>query len=314
MAAVPPDAGGPAPSGQWAAPPPPWPPAPPGWGYGLPPPGWQYPPPAPPATSGLSVASLVLGIVPFIPVVGSIVAIVLGLAARQQIAASAGRLRGAGMALAGIVLGAVEGVALCLLGVALAVGVFVTPATPSAGSRTVPTGAGSGLGPMVVASPGLPGAEGVAIPDGPPLADVSSAATGQPVEGVQCQADESLTYHIHTHLSVYVNGQDRQIPAFISINGGRLYWLHTHVADGVIHVESPTARLYTLGDFFDLWGQPLSPTQVGPVTGRLTVFFDGRLFTGSDPRAIPLEAHGQIQIDVGQPLVVPLATNFGEVR
>ena len=48
------------------------------------------------------------------------------------------------------------------------------------------------------------------------------------------------------------------------------YWLHTHTNDGVIHVESPTQRLYTLGDFFDIWRQPLSARRVGAATGTIT--------------------------------------------
>ena len=51
-----------------------------------------------------------------------------------------------------------------------------------------------------------------------------------------------------------------------SAAGGQcIYWLHTHAPDGVIHIESPTQRIYTLGNFFDEWRQPLSANQVGGV-------------------------------------------------
>src|SRR5581483_12030445 len=30
--------------------------------------------------------------------------------------------------------------------------------------------------------------------------------------------------------------------------------LHTHEPDGIIHVESPVNRKFTLGEFFDVWG------------------------------------------------------------
>jgi hypothetical protein len=76
------------------------------------------------------------------------------------------------------------------------------------------------------------------------------------------------------------------------------YWLHVHAQDGVIHIESPAGHSYTLGQFFDLWRQPLSADRVGPVTGTLTVFVNGRLQRG-DPRSIPLGSHEDIQIDVG---------------
>ena len=86
-------------------------------------------------------------------------------------------------------------------------------------------------------------------------------------------------------------------------------WLHTHAADGIIHTESPVDRTYRLGEFFDIWGQPLGRNRVGPAHGRVTALFDGRVFTGN-PRAIPLLAHAQIQLDVGRPLVAPERITF----
>lgn len=56
-------------------------------------------------TSGKAIASLVLGIFPVIPVVGSIVAIVFGHMSVSEIRRSAGRLKGEGMAIAGLILG-----------------------------------------------------------------------------------------------------------------------------------------------------------------------------------------------------------------
>ena len=81
-------------------------------------------------------------------------------------------------------------------------------------------------------------------------------------------------------------------------------WLHTHSADGIIHTESPVERVYTLGNFFDIWGQQLNRSRVGPARGAVTAFFNGRVFTG-DPRQIPLLAHSQIELEVGRPRVAP---------
>jgi hypothetical protein len=59
-------------------------------------------------TNGLAVASLILGIVGWIPCgVGSVLAIILGVVARGQIRASGGRQTGDGMAKAGIILGCI---------------------------------------------------------------------------------------------------------------------------------------------------------------------------------------------------------------
>jgi hypothetical protein len=67
-------------------------------------------------------------------------------------------------------------------------------------------------------------------------------------------------------------------------------------------MESPIQKTFTLGNYFDIWGQPLSSTQVGPATGTVTAYVDGKKFTG-DPRDIKLGEHVNIQLDVGK--VVP---------
>ncbi|MGH2717190.1 MAG: DUF4190 domain-containing protein [Actinomycetota bacterium] len=94
--------------GRWY-PPAAWPPYPvmqptsgPGWQAPPGPPGYGAPSSTP---SGMSIASMVLGILPVIPVLGSMAAIILGAVARAQIRRSAGRQSGKGMALAGILLG-----------------------------------------------------------------------------------------------------------------------------------------------------------------------------------------------------------------
>ena len=91
--------------------------------------------------------------------------------------------------------------------------------------------------------------------------------------------------------------------------GTCFYWLHTHAADGIIHIESPVHRSFTLGNFFDEWGQPLSTSQVGPATGHVVAIYNGQVFQGN-PRDVPLTAHAQIQLEVGTPLVAPEQITF----
>ena len=86
-------------------------------------------------------------------------------------------------------------------------------------------------------------------------------------------------------------------------------WLHTHAADGIIHIESPVQRTYTLGEFFDIWGQALTQRHAGRARGTVTALFNGRVFTGN-PRRIPLLAHSQIELEVGRPLVAPEKITF----
>ena len=176
------------------------------------------------------------------------------------------------------------------------------------------------LGRVNAAPPAGPtGSESVPVPSAAPLAGTDASAAGQPVDGISCQTNEQTIFHIHAHLTIFVNGAPRQVPAAIGIPGAQaqntgagpfiasgrcFYWLHTHAPDGIIHIESPVHRTYTLGDFFDEWGQPLGPNQVGPASGHVTAIYNGQVYRGN-PRNIPLNAHTQIQLEVGKPLVAP---------
>lgn len=173
-------------------------------------------------------------------------------------------------------------------------------------------------------SPGPLGPEGVPVPAGPALASTATAATGQPVDGISCETSEQTLFHIHAHLTIFVNGSARQVPAAIGIPGAQaqntaqgpfiasgtcFYWLHTHAADGIIHIESPVHRTYTLGNFFDIWGQPLGTDRVGPATGHVVALYNGQVYQGN-PRDIPLNAHAQIQLMVDTPLIAPGQITF----
>jgi hypothetical protein len=157
-----------------------------------------------------------------------------------------------------------------------------------------------------------------------PLASTRGEASGAPVDGIRCEAAEQVLFHVHAHLAVYVDGRRRVVPEGIGIpppraeqqtpagpfvTAGRcFYWLHSHTRDGIVHIESPVQRTFTLGNYFDIWGQPLGPRRVGPAAGPVTAFVDGRRFDG-DPRTIPLRAHEVIQLDVGT-VVRPLPFTF----
>jgi hypothetical protein len=85
--------------------------------------------------------------------------------------------------------------------------------------------------------------------------------------------------------------------------------LHTHASDGIIHIESPSPRTYTLGDFFDVWHQPLGANRVGPFRGHVVAFYNGRDYAGN-VRQIPLRKHAQVQLVVGKPLIAPETITF----
>jgi hypothetical protein len=72
----------------------------------------------------------------------------------------------------------------------------------------------------------------------------------------------------------------------------------------VIHIEAPSQKLYTLGQFFAVWGQPLSAGAVGPATGPVTACVNGTKYTGAIS-SIELTSREDIQLDVGTPVVAP---------
>ncbi|MGC8499121.1 MAG: hypothetical protein ACP5OV_06465 [Acidimicrobiales bacterium] len=166
-----------------------------------------------------------------------------------------------------------------------------------------------------------PGPEGVPVQSVPALAP-AGAASGAPIDGITCRGigNETVTYHVHTMVTLYVDGQPERLPAGIGItapaatsgsgastfvdvgNHDCLYWLHTHANDGIVHIEAPRRATFTLGELFAIWGQPLSATRVGPARGPVVVFVNGHRQAGS-PGATVLVPQGVVQIDVGQPVV-----------
>lgn len=156
----------------------------------------------------------------------------------------------------------------------------------------------------------------------PGIGDSSSGGQGQEVDGIKCEAHEQLAYHVHAHLFILLDGKPQTVSSQIGIPGAPLlpkciYWLHTHQRDdfgGMIHIESPTQRTYTLGQFFDIWGQPLNRIDVAthavPSAG-LAVFVDGTQYDG-DPRDIELRGHTRVVLELGQFVPPPSFTFPGD--
>lgn len=143
--------------------------------------------------------------------------------------------------------------------------------------------------------------------------DLPSGGRGSPVDGIPCESMEQAVLHVHSQLSLFVQGKQIAIPRNIGIvgtvQGVCLYWIHTHDPTGIIHVEagnaiSPAGGNYTLGNFFDIWGLPLSRTNVGRFKGPVVAFVNGAPYNG-DLASIPLRAHQQIVLEVGTPVVPP---------
>ena len=138
-----------------------------------------------------------------------------------------------------------------------------------------------------------------------------SSSANPPRAGIPCGSTEQLAVHYHAHLSIIVKGGGALVPAGVGIDQSTqcLYWMHTHTADGVIHIEAPksaAARKFTLGDFFTVWDKPLDRTHVGATTlgvdDKLVVVVDGKTYTG-DPRKIVLGPHTLVVLEVTPPEV-----------
>ncbi|MBV9409262.1 MAG: hypothetical protein JO164_10605 [Candidatus Eremiobacteraeota bacterium] len=138
----------------------------------------------------------------------------------------------------------------------------------------------------------------------------AAVPAGQPVDGIRCDQMEGSVLHIHQHLAIYDHGKPVTVPDDVGrpLVAQCFYWLHTHTPDGIIHVESPNFKTFTLGNFFDVWGQPLTKTNVAGAqtkkNERVAVWVDGNRYTGN-PRAIELTQHLDVTIQVGPPYAKP---------
>ena len=150
-----------------------------------------------------------------------------------------------------------------------------------------------------------------------PNGSTASGGQGDPVDTIPCGSGADAE-HYHAHVSLFVNGQQQAIPLGIGIRnavvegdslaiaGTCFYWLHSHDRTGIIHVEpSVTGHTFTLGEYFDVWGQPLTSNNVAGNQGDVTVYVDGARYFG-DPRAIVLAAHQQITLEVGTRAAPPV--------
>jgi hypothetical protein len=123
------------------------------------------------------------------------------------------------------------------------------------------------------------------------------------VDGVDCDPTEGTVFHIHAHLDMIVDSEFVTIPAGIGIKPNEcLYWLHTHTSDGIIHIESPEQRTFTLDQFIKVWDNtPGISSKFEELTHddkNLKVFVNGKEVNDSFDK-IKLSAHDEIVIISG---------------
>jgi len=131
------------------------------------------------------------------------------------------------------------------------------------------------------------------------------------------------TYHVHAHVSFFLNGTQLAMPDGIGNVSPRpgtdcYYPLHTHDHTGRVHVEAEVEGLFTLGQFFAIWGQPLEPMNVAGHPGIPVVIYivapDGKSASRyeGDFHAIELASRSGIVIQIGTTIAeIPRYTWYG---
>jgi hypothetical protein len=145
-------------------------------------------------------------------------------------------------------------------------------------------------------------------PDG----NTSTGADGQPVGSLECLPVMPDAYHVHSHLSIFLDGVALAIPYELGIidltpTTHCYYPLHTHDRSGKIHVEAEAPATFTLGQLFTIWGRPLGPNNVAGLTGKPIVIYvtdnNGVVTEATGNWSdIELISHREITIQVGTPI------------
>ena len=172
-----------------------------------------------------------------------------------------------------------------------------------------------------------------------PLPPADQAAQLTAKAGLQMETHETLNFHVHAHLDVFINGEHRTVPGGVGIvitdpnvhsgtvAGAPAYGgisvpcsqpcispLHTHDATGILHTESATSKPNTLGQFFTEWDVRLDGQCVGdyctPVT-PVALYVDGQPVALADAGGLPLTDHKEIALLIGKkPTRIPSQGDF----
>jgi hypothetical protein len=142
-----------------------------------------------------------------------------------------------------------------------------------------------------------------------PSFSFSSSDRAPVIDNIGCDTMEHFKMHIHAHLDIIVNGAAYPIPSDVGrIPGQCIYWVHTNDDSGIIHIESPENRNFTLGEFFDIWGKTLNNSQIfsnrvnEDNNSTLSVHVNGKKVSfDSNYRNTIINPHDEIAIIYGTP-------------
>lgn len=129
----------------------------------------------------------------------------------------------------------------------------------------------------------------------------SELLSNMKVVGLIPLASEGNAQHTHQHLAITINGQKMPIPKNIGIGSDFISPIHTHEEDGIIHVESPVVKDFTLGQFFTEWGVRLNNTCIGSYcadnNNKLLAAVNGIII--NNPENYILTQHAEIELWYG---------------
>ncbi len=200
----------------------------------------------------------------------------------------------------------------------------MVPQSGSTSAVAVPDAVAGKVGPVNIYPGEVVGIDNRFVP---PDGDTKTGGQGQKVGAVTCDPVEHVdNYHIHYYVGLIVDGRQIAIPDAIGMMNPGLeqngyissakcyYWIHTHDASGMMHIEDPrnlppSAQVFKFGEAMQIWGVTASATNFGHYNGPVHVFVGNvplKQTTVSKYAAftkglaeVPLRSHTAIWIEVG---------------
>lgn len=135
-----------------------------------------------------------------------------------------------------------------------------------------------------------------------------TGSTAAPIiDGVQC--DEMATYGFRgeAHMDIFIDGKPQTVPSNIGImNGTCKYWINTGNTGGIINIEAPEQRQFSLSQLIDVW----KGTSSLPPPGSPAIFIDGKK-AASDLNDTILPQNGEVVLVYGKaPSIIPDSYQF----
>jgi hypothetical protein len=200
-------------------------------------------------------------------------------------------------------------------GIAIIAAVVVVIVLVSGGGSSSETSSGG----LTFRQGSVPADSQLALLDTPPPWKPNYKQLPQRVEAMGLPGFNETTFHIHSHLEIFVDGKKIPVPANIGIDEATQFIspLHTHPTapsnpEGTIHMEADQQYDFTLGQFMNVWGVKFSANQLGSLkpTGdkKLQVYVNGQPV--DDPVNVVLREHDIVVIGYGKPGSFPKEPKF----